>query len=308
MQHEAGGAFVVASWQRDVPDMASEDATKAEASAEKAYAAATEVVGLTEAGMPAADVVPVAFPSKAKRSRKVSDAVPVDEPVKSVEATLVPEAKLAVAGKAAAKPVKALKRPAKAARRVVAKPASSSRKSVRPKPTARPATAKVVASEISTLSIFPPNFKFKDPTMDMSATFTEGFKNIFTDAQDKAKETFSKTTAAFGEYNDFAKGNVDAVVESGKILAAGLQDLGTNIVAESRSAFETLTADVKELTAVKSPSDFFKVQSDLFRKSFDSAVAQGSKNTEALLKLANEVVAPISGRVSLAVEKVRQAA
>lgn len=289
--------------------MASEDITKADASAEKAYAAAAEVVGLMEAGMPAADVGPVAFPSKAKRGRKVSDAVPAAEAVKPVEAAPVVEMKPAVpAKKAVAKPVKALKRAAKVARRVAAKPASSPKKPVRRKPTARPATAKVVASEISTLPIFPLNFEFKDPTMDMSATFTEGFKSIFTDAQDKAKETFSKTTAAFGEYNDFAKGNVDAVVESGKILAAGLQDLGTNIVAEGRSAFETLTADVKELTAVKSPADFFKIQSDLFRKSFDSAVAQGSKNTEALLKLANEVVAPISGRVSLAVEKVRQAA
>lgn len=144
--------------------------------------------------------------------------------------------------------------------------------------------------------------------MDMSATFTEGFKTIFSDAQDKAKDTFSKANAALGDYNDFAKGNVEAVVESGKILAAGLQDFGTAIVAESRSAFEAMTADVKELTAAKSPADFFKLQSELLRKSFDSVVAQGSKNTETWLKLANEVAAPISGRVSLAVEKVRQAA
>jgi hypothetical protein len=42
----------------------------------------------------------------------------------------------------------------------------------------------------------------------------------------------------FGDYAAFAKGNVEAVVESGKILAEGLQDMGTNLVAEGRSAFE----------------------------------------------------------------------
>ncbi len=44
------------------------------------------------------------------------------------------------------------------------------------------------------------------------------------------------------------------------------------------------------------------------RKNFDTIVAQSSKNTEAFLKLMSDVYAPITGRVSLAVEKVRQSA
>jgi len=127
------------------------------------------------------------------------------------------------------------------------------------------------------------------------------------DVTDTIKDAVSKTSAAASEYTDFAKGNVEAFVESGKILAAGLQDLGNKFIAEGKSAFETATADVKALSAIKSPTELLKFQTDLLRRNIDSAVAYGSKTGEAMVKLTNEVFAPISGRVSLVVEKAKAA-
>jgi len=150
------------------------------------------------------------------------------------------------------------------------------------------------------------NFLLEEKTMT-SANFA-GFQDAITEAQAKAKAAFEKSTSALGEVSDFAKGNVEAVVESGKIFAEGVQGLGSELVAEGRSAFEAMTGDIKELAAAKSPTDFFKLQSDLVRKNFDTAVANGSKNSEALLKLFSDTFAPISGRVSIAVEKARSAA
>ena len=276
----------------------------ADASAEKAYASAAEDIGLgepaeesavTEQPEAPAEVTAVAFPAKSKRGRKPVAA----EPASAVPAVAAEPAPTPKPGAKRAKLAKAV-RPA--AKKAVPAPRKAPSKNT-------PAAAKIAPrAAVEPASSVPFNLQLKDSVMAIGSNFTEGFKDMFADAQDKAKETFSKTTAAFGEYNEFARGNVEAIVESGKILAAGLQDLGTNFVAESRSAFETATADVKELAAVKSPADLLKLQSELLRKNFDSVVAQGSKNTEALLKLASEVVAPISGRVSLAVEKVRQAA
>ncbi|MEO6215677.1 MAG: phasin family protein, partial [Sphingomonas sp.] len=76
----------------------------------------------------------------------------------------------------------------------------------------------------------------------------------------------------------------------------------------SRKQFEGATAALKSLSAVKSPTDFFKLHSDYVRSAFDSVVAQTSKNTEAMLKLAGEVAQPISNRVAVAVEKAKIAA
>ncbi len=128
------------------------------------------------------------------------------------------------------------------------------------------------------------------------------------DVNDTIKDAVSKTSAAASEYTDFAKGNVEAFVESGRILAAGLQELGNKFIAEGKSAFETATADVKALSAIKSPTELLKLQTDLMRRNIDSAVTYGSKTGEAMVKLTNDMFAPISGRVSLAVEKARKVA
>ncbi|OYX92772.1 MAG: phasin [Novosphingobium sp. 17-62-19] len=141
-----------------------------------------------------------------------------------------------------------------------------------------------------------------------STEITEKMTAAFKDAQDKAKAALEKSQAAFGDAGTFAKGNVEAMVESSKIFASGLQEMTKGYVAETKSVFETMTADVKDLTTVKSPTEFFEKQSALMRKNFDAAVAASSKNSEAMLKLANEAFQPISTRVSLAVEKIKHAA
>ena len=267
-----------------------------------------------------AQVEPVAAVTPEPASVKVAKA----KSARVVAKPRAPKIAVKIAAKPAAKrkPAASTSVPARAAARkpVTIKPPVAL-KSVVPRPVVpKPAIAAKVAvgkrkpvvtptkPQAGVSSKFLPFTQIKDKTMDITSTFTDGLKGVVSDAQAKAKEAFEKSSAIFSEYNEFAKGNVEAAVESGKIFATGLQGMGTTFVAESKSAFETMTSDVKELSAAKTPADFFKLQSDLFRRNFDSAVAYGSKNSEAVLKLANEVMAPLSGRVSLAVEKVRKAA
>ena len=245
------------------------DAAKAEAAAEKAYAQA------------AADVAPKAEP-------KI--AAPVAAPVAKTSAPAAKApVKVAAPKKAAAKKV--------AVKKTAAQPA--------PKKIAKPVVAKAPAKVA-------PITKLKDTIMTKTKTvatdYTAKIQEAVATAQDKAKAAFEKTSAYATEYGEFTKGNLEAVVESGKILAAGLQDMGKAYVAEGKSAVETVTADVKEIAAVKTPADFFKLQGEIMRRNFDAAVAATSKSSEAMVKLAGDAFAPISTRVSLAVEKVKQAA
>lgn len=131
---------------------------------------------------------------------------------------------------------------------------------------------------------------------------------FFADFNDRAKAAVEKSTVLIAEANDFAKGNVEAIVESGKIAATGLQSFGQDAAEYSRKSFETATAALKGMSAVKSPTELFKLQSDFFRTSFDSYVAEASKNTEALMKLAGDAAQPLSNRVALAAEKAKLAA
>lgn len=144
--------------------------------------------------------------------------------------------------------------------------------------------------------------------MAKSPEFTKSVSDAMAEIQSRTKEAYEKSTEIAGEASEFAKGNVEAIVESGKILTSGIQDLGKTYIDEAKSAFETLTADMKEIAAVKSPTDLFQLQGKLMRRNFDSFVAFGSKSSEAMVKLANESMSPISSRMSAAADKVAKVA
>lgn len=143
---------------------------------------------------------------------------------------------------------------------------------------------------------------------DTMETTIEKTQAMFADLNDRAKAQVEKNTKLVAEATDFAKGNVEALVESGKIAAKGLEILGQDAAEYSRKSFESATATLKSFSSVKSPADFFKLQSDFVRQSFDAVVAETSKNTEAFIKLAGDAAQPISSRFAVAVEKVKTAA
>ena len=65
---------------------------------------------------------------------------------------------------------------------------------------------------------------------------------------------------------------------------------------------------MKDVAAIRSPTEFFQLQSKLARRNFDSMVAFGSKSSESMVKLASDAMAPLSGRMTEAVEKVAKVA
>ena len=125
---------------------------------------------------------------------------------------------------------------------------------------------------------------------------------------ERAKTMFEKGSAYVAQANDFNKANMEAVVESGKIAAKGMQDMGQTYAADLRTNFDDAASTIKEFSAVKSPTELMQLQAATVRKSFDTMVSQTSKNTEAMMKMVGDVFQPISNRVSVAVETVKKAA
>lgn len=252
---------------------------KIDAAAEKAYAeAAAKVV---EA--PKAEAAPAAAPVKAApAAKKVAAPAKKAAPVKKV------------VKKTAAKPVK------KAPTRKT--PASKT-------PAKVPVLAKKAATKPATTSTNPVT-KLKDTIMTTAKTIdiTATAKDVLADVQTRAKTAFAKTGEFTAEATEFAKANVEAVVESGKIFVTGAQELLKDNIETGKTVIETVTEDAKKVAAVKSPTELMQLQAEIARRNFDALVSYGSKRTEAWVKLTNEAFAPISNRVSVAVEKVSKAA
>lgn len=321
--------------------MPEESDSKAAEAAEKAYAAAAEKLKADESSSGAAAPVPATPEPPAP----VADAKPA-APVTVVAAEPSPISKAPV-GKPGPKPTVAKKvapKPAiKPAAKKVAKPkpvvpavkaapvasASASKgiakkapirklKSAGPKSLGKPksipaptSTQEPSITQLKERIIMATAKKSPDLKTKVSATVADAkakAKALYGTAYAKGAAAYTKGSVVLGEVGEFSKGNVEAVVSSGKILSSGVKTLGRDYVEDSKTAFETMTSDLKKLAAIKTPTELFQLQGELLRRNFDTAVAYGSKNSEKVVKLANEVFAPISNRVSLAVDKVSKAA
>ncbi|WFL76122.1 phasin family protein [Altererythrobacter arenosus] len=255
--------------------------SKIDAAAEKAYAEAAAKNKVSETA--------------------VEKAVEADAPKAEVKVEAVKKAVKAPAKKKAA-PKKKVAAKKAAPKKIAAKKPAPKKVAVAKKAAPKKAAAKNTASN--------PVFQIKDKIMATAKTtdFTKTAKEVASDVQARAKTAFAKTGEYANEVTEFSKGNVEALVESGKIFFAGAQELARADIETGKTALETVTADVKKMASVKTPTEFMQLQGELARRNFDAAVSFGSKRTEALVKLYNDAFAPISSRVSVAAEKIKKAA
>jgi phasin family protein len=140
------------------------------------------------------------------------------------------------------------------------------------------------------------------------AAATERLQAVFGDVNERAKTAMEKSTRMLEEMTELSKGNIEALVASSKAAARGVETIGQEAADYSRRSFEEASAALKSFAEVKSATDFFKLQSDYARSAFDSLVAETSKVSEQVIKLAGEVAEPITSRYSVAADRVKNIA
>jgi hypothetical protein len=145
--------------------------------------------------------------------------------------------------------------------------------------------------------------------METAKTYAEEAKTriqgAVSEMNEKAKTAMEKSAKAMEELGDLAKGNLEAIVESSKIAAKGMESMSQEAVEYSRKSFEKSSATFKSFAAVKSPTEFFQLQSELMSTAMDNFATTAAKNSEAMLKLAGDVSQPISNRVAIVTEKMK---
>lgn len=274
--------------------------------------------------MPPAKDAGEAYAAAVSAKTEVAPAAPKAEPAKAADPVVAPKVAKAAAPAVTAAPVAA--KPAPVAKAVAAKPVAKAPEPKMAKPAAKPAKPKTTLVKQSAVPALQaavpaaaPAIKKESIIMTTAETITaetkktaeamtERLKSLMGDMSTRAKTAYEKGTEMVSQASEFNKGNVEALVESGKIAAKGAQEMGQAYAEDAKKGFEELTAALKEMTTVKSPTEFIELQTRLVKKSFDTAVAQTSKNSEAFIKLAGDVFQPISNRVSVAVDSFKKAA
>jgi len=129
------------------------------------------------------------------------------------------------------------------------------------------------------------------------------FQTLFAEANERGQELAKKTQKVAEELAYLARANVEAVVEASRVAAEGAKTIGQDVVATSRDGVEQAADAIRSLAEAKSPTEYLQLQSEFARASFDRAVAESSRFTESLVKLAGEAFQPISNRATANAER-----
>jgi phasin family protein len=129
------------------------------------------------------------------------------------------------------------------------------------------------------------------------------FQTMFADANERSQELVKKSQKIAGELADLARANVEAVVAASRVAAEGARSIGQDVVAKQRDSVEQAADAIRSLAEAKSPTEYLQLQGEYARASFDRAVAETSKLTESLVKLAGEAFQPLSNRATANAER-----
>jgi phasin family protein len=135
---------------------------------------------------------------------------------------------------------------------------------------------------------------------------TGSFQTLFADAGERGQEAVKRSQKAIEELTEVSKGNVEALVDAGKIAVEGARSLGQDVVETSREGVEKAADAVRALAEAKSASEFLQLQSEFARAQFDRFVAESSRLTETFVKLAGEAIQPIQTRATLNAERINK--
>ncbi len=145
------------------------------------------------------------------------------------------------------------------------------------------------------------------PAVGKAATeFMNQAQSTREQVEGRVKSLMEKNMKTMNEFTEFTKGNVEALIESARAAASGAEVLASHFVEASKKSAEEAQAAFKTFSSARTPNEFIAAQNEYAKAQFDKAVANASKFSETWLKLAGEVVQPLSSRVAVAAESVKK--
>jgi phasin family protein len=118
-------------------------------------------------------------------------------------------------------------------------------------------------------------------------------------------KTIMKSTE---EFVAFGQANLEAFVKSGQIWSAGIQELTKQMAATAKTSFDESVSTFKAISAAKSAKEAIDIQTTFARTVVEKAMAESSRIADASAKLTEQTLAPITSRLTAAVETFGKAA
>ncbi|MEX0922940.1 MAG: phasin family protein [Rhodovibrionaceae bacterium] len=133
---------------------------------------------------------------------------------------------------------------------------------------------------------------------------TKQYEQAVAKTQEQVEKTSNAMFKGYDEFSAINKQNLDAMVKSSTIFAKGFETISKEFFSYTQSALEMNVSGTKALLGAKSLKDVVDLQSEMARKSFDSALAESAKLTEMSVEVTNKAFKPLQDQVNVTVEKM----
>lgn len=125
-------------------------------------------------------------------------------------------------------------------------------------------------------------------------------------AQAAYNDGIERMTQGMSKLGTFGQENVEAVMESATTFAKGVEKIASENIEYAKSQMDSGSDKFQALTKAKTPQEFFEAQSELFRTSFETQIAQVNKVSDMFIASARDAAQPLSKRYSAMVEIMQQ--
>lgn len=180
----------------------------------------------------------------------------------------------------------------------------------RKRETVAPPAPPPVAAQVSSAkpSTKPDTTPIPEPKLQNAPKGTSAMNNSFENVSATAREQLEKASqTAYKSYEELSKlqkDNWDAVVAASQIWVKGAESVSKAWVSFAQESMENAATTAKAMVGVKSLREAVDLQTDFAKGNFDKFVAESTKLSEAVVKVANDAMEPITARVNVTVEKL----
>ncbi len=129
-------------------------------------------------------------------------------------------------------------------------------------------------------------------------------RNVMEKSMEQATKTAENFFKAAEEAAEFGRGNMEAYAKMAQTLASGFQELGRQYFAVAQSLTDHTLESAKALAAVKSLKEAADVQANFAKATLERTMSESAKMQEATVRLAEQAYAPLTARMTLAMERV----
>jgi len=116
-------------------------------------------------------------------------------------------------------------------------------------------------------------------------------------------ETTAKLFAGYEGFTDLNRENIAAVIAANAALREGIGEIGKEVLGYARTSLESAAEAAAALLAAKTIEDVLELNAAYAKASLERLISRTTKLSEMGVKLANETLAPLGGRVEATIQK-----